>query len=162
MILTATDRYDHILEAFESMHNWLGILPIDPTPSQLDRIMLENGDTAVICEEGFNVHFVYESENIILAHYIFNCDSAICTCNFDRTITEKQYHCEKSNIMDILPQLLLDTDEETRETVEVFCCVNKPILIDTTKETVKPMTAKEVAKKIIESLRYEDLDDDEE
>jgi hypothetical protein len=160
MILTATDRYDHIIDAFESMHNWLGVLPIDPTPSQLDRVMMENGDTAVICEEGFNVHFVYESENVILAHYIFNCDSAICTCNFDRTITEKQYRGARSYLSDILPSLMLHQDD-THEITEVFCCVNKPVVIDITREAPKPMSAKEVSKKIIESLSYEDLDDDE-
>lgn len=159
MITSAADRRNHLIEVFEEIHNCIGVLPIDPTPAQLDRVMFGNGDTAVICEEGFNIHFVYETGNVILAHYIFNTDSGICICNFDRTITEDAYHGARNILSDILPGLM-QTDEDN-ETTDVFCCINKPVRIDLDAEPVERLSAEEIAKRIIASLSYEDLDDDE-
>lgn len=148
--MTAEEKRQHILDTFDDIKKWWPDAKSSHTPGQLDGVILEGGISMCLCETGWNIHFVCAWRGHILAHYIFNTDSSICTCNFDTTITADI--TDVRNILsDILPSMMHKYDEDCN-LVSVFECPNKPVRIDLDAEPVERLSADEIAKRIIASL----------
>ena len=148
--MTAEERRQHILEVFNDVKKWWPDAKPGHTPGQLDGFMLEHGISMCLCETGWNIHFVCTFKGKPIAHYIFNTDSSICICNFDKSITEEI--TDVRNILsDVIPSLIHKYDEDGN-LVSVFNCINKPIIIDMDAEPVERLTPDEIAKRIIASL----------
>lgn len=154
--MTAEEKRQHILDTFNDLKKWWPDAKPSHTSGQLDGFTLEGGISMCLCETGWNIHFACALRGHIIVHYIFNTDSGICTCDFDKSITE-EITGVRNVLSDMLPAFMYKYEDSNLLTV--FNCINKPVLIDMDSEPVERLSPEEIAKRIIASFSNEDLDD---